>query len=221
MSTFGIRNVLFDLDGTLVDSAPDLAAAANRLRIRRGQDALPFEALRGHAGRGARGLIGQALGIGTDHPTYPALAKEFLDDYEAHCFDHSYLFDGVAEMLTALSENGIAWGIVTNKHARFTIPICHHLGLDRAAVIVCGDATGVLKPAPDNLLLALQQSGFKASETLYVGDDLRDAQAARAAQMKFAAAAYGYLGLNSNLDEWQADFVAPTPKDLLAIFGLA
>ena len=211
-----IRFILFDLDGTLFDSAPDLVGAANRLRTRRGLPALPFEEVRTHAGRGARGLIEVTLGLTPDDEGYPAIQKEFLDDYQSHCCDDSHLFDEVDALLNGLEERKIPWGIVTNKHARFTTPIAEQTGMaKKARVIVCGDATGKLKPAPDNLLLALAKTGFKAEETLYVGDDSRDAQAARHAGMRFAAAAYGYLGLANDVTTWQADWILSSPLQIL------
>lgn len=213
-----IRLVLFDLDGTLFDSAPDLVAAANRLRTRRNQLALPFDTVRPHAGRGARGLIGITMNVTPEDCAYPDLQREFLDDYQSHCCESSHLFCGVNTLLSSLTNMGLAWGIVTNKHARFTEPITQAFNLDKdACVIVSGDATGRLKPAPDNLLLALKKAGYQAQETLYVGDDLRDAQAARAAGMRFAAAAYGYLGLTSDVSTWDADYVLQTPETLIDI----
>ena len=211
-----IRFILFDLDGTLFDSAPDLVGAANRLRTRRGMDALPFEKVRTHAGRGARGLIEVSLGLSPEDDGYADIQKEFLDDYQAHCCDESHLFDGVETMLDELRSRNIPWGIVTNKHARFTMPIAEKTKMaQKAEVIVCGDATGKLKPAPDNLLLALERTGHKAHETLYVGDDIRDAQAARSAGMRFAAAAYGYLGLANDVSTWDADWILSSPLQIL------
>ena len=211
-----IRFILFDLDGTLFDSAPDLVGAANRLRTRRGMQALPFEEVRTHAGRGARGLIEVTLGLSSEDEGYADIQKEFLDDYQAHCCDDSHLFDEVETMFDELRSRNIPWGIVTNKHARFTTPIAEKTGMaQKAKVIVCGDATGKLKPAPDNLLLALQKTGYKANETLYVGDDIRDAQAARNAGMRFAAAAYGYLGLANDVSTWNADWILSSPLQIL------
>lgn len=211
-----IRFILFDLDGTLFDSAPDLVGAANRLRTRRGLLALPFKEVRSHAGRGARGLIEVTLGLSPEDECYANIQKEFLDDYQTHCCQDSHLFAEVQTMFDELKKRNIPWGIVTNKHARFTLPIAQATGMaQEARVIVCGDATGKLKPAPDNLLLALEKTGFKASETLYVGDDFRDAQAARNAGMRFAAAAYGYLGLVNDVSSWQADCVLETPLQII------
>ena len=211
-----IRFILFDLDGTLFDSAPDLVGAANRLRTRRGMEALPFEEVRTHAGRGARGLIEVTLGLSPEDEDYADIQKEFLDDYQAHCCDDSHLFDEVEMMLDELHSRNIPWGIVTNKHARFTTPIAEKTGMaQKAKVIVCGDATGKLKPAPDNVLLALEKTGYRANETLYVGDDIRDAQAARNAGMRFAAAAYGYLGLANDVSTWNADWILSSPLQIL------
>lgn len=211
-----IRFILFDLDGTLFDSAPDLVGAANRLRTRRNMQALPYEEVRQHAGRGARGLIEVTLGLSPNDEGYADIQKEFLDDYQAHCCDQSHLFEEVEMMFEELKNKNIPWGIVTNKHSRFTSVIAEKTGMtQKAQVIVCGDATGKLKPAPDNLLLALEKTGHKACETLYVGDDIRDAQAARRAGMRFAAAAYGYLGLANDISTWEADWILASPLGIL------
>lgn len=211
-----IRAVLFDLDGTLADTAPDLAGAVNRQRIHRGLPPLPLDVLRPHASSGARGLIGVGLGITPAHETFESLRDEFLDLYERHMVVESTLFDGVEELLRSIAERSLAWGIVTNKATRFTVPLVQRIGLADAGCVVCGDTTPHAKPHPAPLLEAARQIGVPAEACLYVGDDLRDIQAARAAGMGAIAAAYGYLGTGGPLAEWNADAIIDLPLDLLA-----
>ena len=214
--TMAFDAILFDLDGTLYDSAPDLAACANRLRTRRSMPPLQLHHLRPFAGQGARGLIKASLGISADHPDYKSIEKEFLNDYEAHCLSASGLFAGVTQTLNRLKELSLPWGIVTNKHARFVIPILKATGLhDSCSCLVCGDAPGAPKPSPEHLLLALETLHTDPARTLYVGDDERDAQAARAAGMPFAAACYGYLGQEPDITRWQAQLQLASLHDLL------
>lgn len=211
-----IRAVLFDLDGTLADTAPDLAGAVNRQRIHRGLPPLPLDVLRPHASSGARGLIGAGLGITPAHETFESLREEFLDLYERHMVVESTLFDGVEELLRSIAERSLAWGIVTNKATRFTVPLVQRIGLGEAGCVVCGDTTPHAKPHPAPLLEAARQIGVSPEACLYVGDDLRDIQAARAAGMGAIAAAYGYLGTGGPLAEWNADAIIDLPLDLLA-----
>lgn len=211
-----IQAVLFDLDGTLADTAPDLAGALNRLRHGRELPALPLSALRAHASSGARGLIQAGLGIGRDHPEFPVLRESFLDHYENALCVETHLFPGVAELLDALDARSVPWGIVTNKAARFTLPLTSLLGLERrAACIVSGDTTPNLKPHPDPLLYASRALGLPPEECIYLGDDLRDVEAARAAGMMTAAVRWGYLGTGPALEEWNADVVLDEPLDVL------
>ena len=157
---------LFDLDGTLLDSAPDLAAAANHLREVRGLTPLPFETLRKTASSGARGLLGAAFGIHPDDPGYAEMVKEFLDYYEAHMAEHSHLFEGVPKMIDNIKAQGASWGIITNKHARFVHPLIKFHKLE-PAVVVCGDTLKVSKPNPEPILFALKSIDAKASEAIY------------------------------------------------------
>ncbi len=211
--------ILFDLDGTLIDSAPALVASANRLRTARGMPALPFEALRGSAGKGARGLIWAALNMPEDDPAFDATRKEFLDDYAEHCDQNVLMFEGIKEMLIAIESHGWDWGIVTNKYACFTHPIIKAAGLaSRTKVVICGDETFKLKPAPDHLEIAIERTGHKACDCVYIGDDIRDAQAAKAIGLAFAAAAWGYLGDAKDTSTWGADYVAKAPLDLIPWF---
>ena len=210
-----IRAVLFDLDGTLADTAPDLAGAVNRQRIHRGLAPLPLEVLRPHASSGARGLIGAGLGITPAHETFETLRQEFLDLYETHLVVESALFEGVEELLRTIDERALAWGIVTNKATRFTLPLVQRIGLQSAGCLVCGDTTPHAKPHPAPLLEAARRIGVAPEACLYVGDDLRDIQAARAAGMGAIAAAYGYLGTGGPLADWAADAIIDQPLDLL------
>jgi 2-phosphoglycolate phosphatase len=212
----GIRGVLFDLDGTLIDSAPDLAGAANRLRADHGLPPLPLEALRPLVGSGARGMVGIAFGVAPGEPRFDALRDEFLAHYAAGLLLQTRAFDGVEALLGALEAVAFPWGIVTNKAARFTMPIVTGLGLaQRAAVVVCGDTTPHSKPHPEPLLVAARAMGLAPQSVVYVGDDLRDAQAARAAGMPMIAATWGYLGLGEPVEAWGADAVADSPSDVL------
>lgn len=208
--------VLFDLDGTLIDSAPDLVASLNRLRTHAGLEELPFSKLRQHAGRGARGLLEVGLSVTPDDVLYEQLKTEFLDDYSKHCCEHVIAFDGIGLLLNSIEKQGWDWGIVTNKNSVFTNPIVEHLQwTQRAKIIISGDATGKLKPQPDNILFALEKSGHEAAETVYIGDDLRDCLAAHAAKIPFIAASWGYLGKNRDIAQWQADFIAQNTDKLL------
>jgi phosphoglycolate phosphatase len=212
---FAIRGVLFDLDGTLIDSAPDLAGAANRLRADHGLAPLPYAALRPMVGAGARGMVGVAFGAVPGEPRFDALRDAFLAHYEAALLEGTRPFDGVAEMLAALESAGIPWGIVTNKVTRFATPIVAGLGLaPRAAVVVCGDTTPHAKPHPEPLLHAARAMGLAPESVLYVGDDLRDAQAARAAGMPMVAATWGYLGTGEPVERWGADALLDAPAQL-------
>ena len=212
----GLRGVLFDLDVTLVDSAPDLAGAANRLRADHGLEPLPLELLRPMVGSGARGMVGVAFDVAPGEPRFEPLRDAFLAHYEAGLLQSTRPFDGVDQMLSALEAAGIPWGIVTNKAARFTTPIVAGLGLvKRAAVVVCGDTTPHAKPHPEPLWHAARAMGLAPESVVYVGDDLRDAQAARAAGMTMVAATWGYLGLGEPVHEWGADALAAAPGQLL------
>ena len=211
-----VRGVLFDLDGTLIDSAPDLAGAANRLRADHGMPPLPLEQLRPMVGSGARGMVGVAFGVAPGESRFESLRDAFLAHYEAGLLEQTHPFDGVDAMLSSLEAAGIAWGIVTNKAMRFTTPIVAGLGLaQRAAVVVCGDTTPHAKPHPEPLLHAARAMGLAPESVVYVGDDLRDAQAARAAGMAMVAATWGYLGLGEPVHTWGADALADAPSQLM------
>ena len=207
--------VLFDLDGTLADTAPDLAATANAMRAARGLAPLPYDSLRPLASHGARGLLGRALGATPAMAEFEELRREFFDRYEASLCVHTRLFDGVDDLLRALEDAGRRWGIVTNKIGRFTDPLVRALALDRrAACVVSGDTTDHAKPHPAPLLHAAALAGLHAHEAVYVGDDLRDVQAGRAAAMQTVAVRYGYLGEATPIEAWGADHVVDTPATL-------
>lgn len=213
--------VLFDLDGTLIDSAPDLAGAVNALRVRRGMPELDISLLRPYASQGARGLLGAGMGVGVEDDGFDELRDEFLSYYEAHSSVKTVRFEGVNELLKLLEEKKIPWGIITNKHERFTNPLVKALGLDaRAAVVISGDTTAHAKPHPLPLLHAAQLMGLEPSQLVYVGDDERDIQSARAAgYMGAIAASYGYC----NVDEvgmWNADVIVNSAAEIIAAIGL-
>ena len=207
--------ILFDFDGTLADTAPDLGAAANRQRTRAGLEPLPLEVLRPYSSAGARGLLRCALNLMPTDETYEAHRVQFLKDYEAAMTVDTCLFDGVPELLAQIKDEGMAWGIVTNKATYLATPIVKALGLAQdCAVLVCGDTTAHAKPHPLPLLHAAQQAGYDVERCLYVGDDLRDIQAAQAAGMPSIAAAYGYCGPEHPPETWQADHCAYSAREM-------
>jgi len=217
-----IGAVLFDLDGTLVDSAPDLAGAVNELRTARGLAALPFDRLRPMVGSGARGMIGAAFGIGPDDERFGALRDEFLLRYEQRLLRETAVFEAMRGLLPALASARLPWGIVTNKAKRFSAPLTAGLAALRdSAVLVSGDTTPHAKPHPAPLLEAARQLNIVPQRCVYVGDDLRDVQAARAAGMAAVVAAWGYLGADATVTAWQADAVIQRPPELLIWLGLA
>lgn len=216
MNTTAIQAVLFDLDGTLADSAPDLALALNLLLAEHGRDAVPLTITRPHTSSGARGLIKAGFGLDADHADYPALKDRFLDLYEKNLDVHTSLFEGVAQMLDDLDARKVRWGIVTNKAKRFTGAVVAGVGLTaRSGCIVSGDTTPYAKPHPEPLLHAANLIDTEPGRCLYVGDDLRDIQAARAAGMGAIAAAYGYLGVDGDPHDWAADGVIFHPGEVL------
>jgi phosphoglycolate phosphatase len=211
--------VLFDLDGTLIDSAPDLGRAANAMRAARDLPPLPLVHYRPHGGSGARGMLGQAFGIAPGDAAYESFKREFLDRYEGLMYDSTHPFAGVTAALNGLGAAGLAWGIVTNKAERFALPLTAALQLG-AAVVVGGDTTGHAKPHPAPLLEAARRLGVAPQACLYVGDDERDVMAGRAAGMATAAACWGYLGPQARYTDWGADAELNSPGDLLKLLGL-
>jgi 2-phosphoglycolate phosphatase len=214
--------VLFDLDGTLADTAPDLGRALNRLRAARQLPPLSVEQLRAHASSGARGLIKAGLGIETGDPEYDTLRESFLAHYERELCVDTALFPGIAVLLAELESRAVPWGVVTNKAERFTRPLMALLGLGtRAACIVSGDTTPNLKPHPDSLLFASRTLAVVPERCLYLGDDLRDVTAARAARMVPVAVRWGYLGTGAGPEDWGADTVIDDPMDVLGLIATA
>lgn len=208
------RAVLFDLDGTLADTAPDLAAAINRVRLMRGLEPTPYETLRPVASAGARGLIGAAFGLKPEDAGYDELRIAFLANYEEAIAVESRLFDGVEALLAQLERRDISWGIVTNKAARLTDRLVPQIGLQHARCVISGDTTSHSKPHPAPLLEAAHRLALSPQECWYVGDDLRDIQAGRAAGMRTIAAAWGYGG-SVEPANWNADALIATPLDLM------
>ena len=212
------HGVFFDLDGTLADTAPDLVAATNQLLSARNLPLKPYEQLRPCASAGARGLIGGAFGIDTKHPDFIALRDEFFANYEKALCVHSKLFDGMEHLLHQLESAQLPWGIVTNKSERFTNPLIKLMGLSqRSASTVSGDTTPHSKPHPEPILHAARIANLDPNKSLYVGDDIRDIIAGKAAGMKTVAAAYGYCGCEEPPEAWGADFIIQTPQELLQI----
>ncbi|MDO9259153.1 HAD-IA family hydrolase [Polaromonas sp. YR568] len=217
-----IEAVLFDLDGTLIDSAPDLGAAADKMRTDRGLAPLPLADYRPMAGAGARGMIGIAFGLTPDDDGFGDLKEEFFVNYEACMTERTYAFDGVAELIAQIDRSGLKWGVVTNKSARFTLPLTRRMPLfGSAQTIISGDTTPHAKPHPAPLLEAARQLQLHPGRCVYVGDDERDIVAGRAAGMPTVAAAYGYLGAMTDTRGWKADATIVSPAALLNLLRMA
>jgi len=201
-----IRAVLFDLDGTLIDSAPDLGGAADTMRLARGMPSMPLSHYRRLAGAGARGMLQVALGITPEHPDFLTLREEFFCNYAQRLTANTVVFDQVPELIDSLVQRGLRWGVVTNKSMRFTDPLTRTMPLfASASTIVSGDTTAHSKPHPAPLLEAARQLELPPGQCLYVGDDERDVIAGRAAGMRTVAVNYGYLGVNADTAQWGAD----------------
>ena len=219
MPTFSnVCAVLFDLDGTLIDSAPDLGAAADKMRVDRGLPSLPSALYRPMAGAGARGMLQVAFGMSPQHPDFETMREEFFVNYE-RCMTHStYAFEGVPALLHALEQRQLPWGVVTNKSQRFTNPLTQSMPLFASAgAVVSGDTTPHAKPHPAPLLEAAKRLGVDPRNCIYVGDDERDIVAGRAAGMQTVAATYGYLGSQLDTAAWQADAEIKSPLALLQL----
>lgn len=210
--------VLFDLDGTLADTAPDLGGALNQLLREQGRDPLPMDRLRPHVSSGARGMIGVGLGITPVDPGYFDLQQRFLAIYQDGLCVGTRLFEGMAEHLDELEARGIPWGIVTNKSQRFAIPLMEGLGLrQRCACIVCGDSSRRSKPHAHPMQLASAVIGIATKACIYVGDDERDVISGRAVGMTTVVAAWGYLGNDNPPATWGADAIVVSPQEILGI----
>ena len=209
--------VFFDLDGTLADTAPDLAGALNRLLEEESRSTLPLARLRPHVSGGSRALLLEGFGLGPESVGYAQLKTRFLDFYAAHICDETTLFPGMEVLLNELERADIPWGIVTNKPACYTIEVVRRLGLDKRAVcVVSGDSAARPKPAADPILLAYELAGVSTS-CLYVGDDLRDVQAGRAAGLTTVIAAWGYLGMGDPIEQWGGDHIVHHPEEILPL----
>ena len=215
-----VKAVLFDLDGTLIDSAPDLGAAADKMRVDRGMPSLPLDAYRHMAGAGARGMLGIAFGMTPESEGFAEMREEFFRNYEKCMTERTYAFEGVAQLIHSLQSAPLAWGVVTNKSMRFTDPLTQQMPLfASAAAVVSGDTTPHAKPHPAPLLEAARRMQIAPESCIYVGDDERDIQAGRAAGMKTVAACYGYLGAKADTSHWGADAQINSPFELLKLLG--
>lgn len=216
------QSVLFDLDGTLADTAGDLGYALNRMLESRHLPPVGIDEIRPHASGGTRGLLALGFGIGTDHQDYNELRREFLNNYELNLTRSTILFPGILDLLETLEKAGLPWGIVTNKPHRFTLPVLRALKLaHRAACVVSGDTTPHPKPHPAPLLKAAADMGLSPDVCLYVGDDERDIEAARAAGMDAIVAMYGYLGNGKPPQAWGASGTIESPAELAKRIGLS
>jgi N-acetyl-D-muramate 6-phosphate phosphatase len=222
VTSAAVQAVLFDLDGTLIDSAPDLGAAADKMRTDRGLESYPLERYRFMAGAGARGMLGVAFGITPDAPEFPELREEFFVAYENRMLLNTQVFDGVQALIDAIRARGLAWGVVTNKSARFTDPLTSAIPLfSSAGAIVSGDTTPFSKPHPEPLHEAARRLGIPSNACIYVGDDERDIIAGRAAGMRTVAATYGYMGPQADATLWEADAAISSPLELLQFLNPA
>lgn len=210
-----IKAVLFDLDGTLADTAPDLCYALNCMRAARNLPALPVSATRAYTSLGARGLLGIGLDVTPAHSSYDALREEFLAIYADNLCRETRLFPGMPDLLGELERRGLLWGVVTNKAERYTHPLLEQLGIHhRAACVIGGDTTGKTKPDPAPLFAASERIGIGPQHCIYVGDDRRDVEAGRSAGMKTVVVRFGYLNGNDP-ETWDADAMIDAPSDLL------
>jgi len=211
-----IKGILFDLDGTLADTAPDLAYALNTLRKEQQFAPLPYQEIRPVVSHGSRGLLRLGFNIEPGHVSYEYLRQRLLEIYNAHLTYKTQLFPGMAAVLQVLEERAIKWGVVTNKPAWLTDPLAASLGLsERAACIVSGDSTANSKPHPEPLLYACNKIGLQSKQCLYVGDAHRDIEAGNSAGMKTLVALFGYLGEDDAPESWQADGMIERPLDIL------
>lgn len=216
------KAVLFDLDGTLIDSAPDLGAAADAMRVVRRMPSLPAALYRPMAGAGARGMLQVAFNVTPEDPQFDTLREEFFRNYEQRMTQNTYAFDGVAELLQSIVALGLPWGVVTNKSKRFTNPLTAAMPLfATAGTMVSGDTTAHAKPHPAPLLEAARQLGIAPEACVYVGDDERDIIAGKAAGMRTVSATYGYLGQQTDVAAWNADQTINSPLALLQLLAKA
>ncbi|MGY8820716.1 MAG: N-acetylmuramic acid 6-phosphate phosphatase MupP [Pseudomonadales bacterium] len=210
-----LRAVLFDMDGTLLDTAPDFIAVTQAMRMARGLDRVPDQQVRDVVSGGARAMVLSAFDVDPLSDEFEILRLEFLERYQRHCAVESKLYEGMAELLSEIEQADLIWGVVTNKPVRFAEPIMQQLGLaSRSAVLVCPDHVSKSKPDPEPMLLACSQLDLDPATVLFVGDDLRDIESGRAAGSRTAAVRYGYIHPDDDPDTWGADVVVNHPLEL-------
>ncbi|HEX8589486.1 N-acetylmuramic acid 6-phosphate phosphatase MupP [Pseudomonas sp.] len=210
-----LRAVLFDMDGTLLDTAPDFIAICQAMLAERGLPRVDDKLIRDEISGGARAMVSAAFAMSPEAAEFEALRLEFLARYQTDCAVHSKLFDGMAELLADIEKAKLIWGVVTNKPVRFAQPIMEQLGLsERSAVLICPDHVSKSKPDPEPLLLACKMLDLDPASVLFVGDDLRDIESGRDAGTKTAAVRYGYIHPHDNPDHWGADVVVNHPLEL-------
>jgi phosphoglycolate phosphatase len=217
-----LRAVLFDMDGTLLDTAPDFIAVIQTMRASRGLPPIDDQRIRDVVSGGARAMVQSGFAVDPLSDEFEALRLEFLELYQQLCAVHSHLYDGMEELLADIERANLLWGVVTNKPLRFAAPIMQRLGLDaRSSVLVCPDHVTHSKPDPEPMLLACKQLALEPGSVLYVGDDLRDIESGRAAGSKTAAVRYGYIHPDDNPSHWGADVVIDHPRELRAVLERA
>lgn len=217
-----LRAVLFDMDGTLLDTAPDFIAVCQAMLAAHGRPPIDDQRIADVVSGGARAMVAATFDMDPEAPGFETLRQEFLDRYQDHCAVYSRLYDGMPELLESIERANLIWGVVTNKPVRFAEPIMQQLGLaERSAVLVCPDHVTNSKPDPEPLLLACSQLGIDPAQVLFIGDDLRDIESGRAAGTKTAAVRYGYIHPEDNPAHWGADVIVDHPRDLLAVLDRA
>jgi len=217
-----LQAVLFDMDGTLLDSAPDFIAIAQAMRAARGLPPMEDKLIRDHVSGGARAMVLRAFDVDPMSEQFEALRLEFLERYQDHCAVLTKPFDGIAELLADIEHAKLIWGVVTNKPVRYAAPIMEQLGLaERSAILICPDHVTHSKPDPEPLLLACSRLGLDPASVLYIGDDLRDIESGRSAGTKTAAVTYGYIHPDDNPRHWGADVVVDHPSELRAVLDRA
>ncbi|MDH5184319.1 MAG: phosphoglycolate phosphatase [Gammaproteobacteria bacterium] len=211
-----IRTVLFDLDGTLADTAPDLAYALNEVRREQGLEAMPFEQIRPVVSHGGIALIRLGFQLEPEQAEFEPLRHRLLQIYQDNISTLTTLFEGMETVLDRLEKRGVLWGVVTNKPAWLTNPLMEQMGLaKRAATIISGDTLPQRKPHPAPMLLACEQTGSQPEQCLYIGDAERDIEAGRAAGMKTMVALFGYIEEHDQPEQWGADSMIDTPLSIL------
>ncbi|MDN6872329.1 N-acetylmuramic acid 6-phosphate phosphatase MupP [Pseudomonas citronellolis] len=222
MTAMQLRAVLFDMDGTLLDTAPDFIAVCQAMLAAHGRASIDAQRIADVVSGGARAMVAATFDMDPEADGFETLRQEFLDRYQDHCAVYSRLYDGMPELLESIERANLIWGVVTNKPVRFAEPIMQQLGLaERSAVLVCPDHVTNSKPDPEPLLLACSQLGIDPAQVLFIGDDLRDIESGRAAGTKTAAVRYGYIHPEDNPAHWGADVIVDHPRDLLAVLDRA